>query len=102
MRLLDPLGNWINASPETPHLQIGEAEYGKPILERIIDRENSLEYATRCALVSLDSTIRSNVSVGLPVALAIIRDGQLRVDRQVRIKEDTRRRGSTDCSQNSA
>lgn len=89
LRLIYPLGNWINASPETPYLQIGEAKYGKPILERIIDRETSLENAARCALVSLDSTIRSNVSVGLPIDLAIIRDGEFRVAHQVRIEEDT-------------
>ncbi len=89
LRLIYPLGNWINASPETPYLQIGEAKYGKPILERIIDRDTSLENAARCALVSLDSTIRSNVSVGLPIDLAIIRDGELRVAHKVRIEEDT-------------
>jgi putative proteasome-type protease len=89
LRLIYPLGNWINASPETPYLQIGESKYGKPILDRIIDRETSLEDAARCALVSLDSTIRSNVSVGLPIDLAIIRDGELRVGQQIRIDEDT-------------
>ncbi len=89
LRLIYPLGNWINDSPETPYLQIGEAKYGKPILERIIDRDTSLENAARCALVSIDSTIRSNVSVGLPIDLVIIRDGEFRVGRQVRIDEDT-------------
>jgi putative proteasome-type protease len=89
LRLIYPLGNWINASPETPYLQIGESKYGKPILDRIIDRDTSLEDAARCALVSLDSTIRSNVSVGLPIDLAIIRDGELRVGQQIRIDEDT-------------
>ncbi len=89
LRLIYPLGNWINDSPETPYLQIGEAKYGKPILERIIDRDTSLDNAARCALVSIDSTIRSNVSVGLPIDLAIIRDGELRVGHQVRIDEDT-------------
>ncbi|HET9033043.1 MAG TPA: 20S proteasome subunit A/B [Dokdonella sp.] len=89
VRLIYPLGNWISTSPETPYVQIGETKYGKPILERIIDRETTLENAARCALVSFDSTIRSNVSVGLPVDLAFIRDGELRVDRQVRIDEDT-------------
>jgi putative proteasome-type protease len=89
VHLVYPLGNWINASPETPYLQIGESKYGKPILDRIIDRETSLEDAARCALVSLDSTIRSNVSVGLPIDLAIIRDGEYRISQQVRIDEDT-------------
>ncbi len=89
VRLIYPLGNWISTSPETPYLQIGESKYGKPILERIIDRDTTLEDAARCALVSLDSTIRSNVSVGLPIDLAIIRDGELRVGEQIRIDEDT-------------
>ena len=62
--LVYPLGNCIAASPETPYLQIGESKYGKPILDRIIRPETSLEDAARCALVSLDSTIRSNLSVG--------------------------------------
>ena len=89
VRLIYPLGNWISASPETPYLQIGESKYGKPILDRIIDRDTSLGDAARCALVSLDSTIRSNVSVGLPIDLAIIREGELRVSQKVRIDEDT-------------
>jgi putative proteasome-type protease len=89
VRLIYPLGNWINTSPETPYLQIGESKYGKPILDRIINHDTSLEDAARCALVSLDSTIRSNVSVGLPIDLAIIRDGELRIDQKIRIDENT-------------
>ncbi len=69
--LIYPQGNYISASPETPYLQIGENKYGKPILDRIITPSTSLEDAARCALVSLDSTIRSNISVGPPVELAI-------------------------------
>lgn len=69
--LIYPEGNYISASPETPYLQIGENKYGKPILDRIISQTTSLEDAARCALVSLDSTIRSNISVGPPVELAI-------------------------------
>lgn len=69
--LIYPQGNYISASPETPYLQIGENKYGKPILDRIIAQTTTLEDAARCALVSLDSTIRSNVSVGLPIELAI-------------------------------
>ena len=69
--LIYPQGNYISASPETPYLQIGENKYGKPILDRIITPATSLEDAARCALVSLDSTIRSNVSVGLPIELTI-------------------------------
>lgn len=69
--LIYPQGNYISASPETPYLQIGENKYGKPILDRIISPSTTLEDAARCALVSLDSTIRSNISVGPPVELAI-------------------------------
>lgn len=69
--LIYPQGNYISASPETPYLQIGENKYGKPILDRIITPATSLEDAARCALVSLESTIRSNISVGPPLELAI-------------------------------
>ncbi len=69
--LIYPQGNYISASSETPYLQIGENKYGKPILDRIISPETSLEDAARCALVSLDSTIRSNISVGPPLELGI-------------------------------
>jgi putative proteasome-type protease len=61
------------ASIDTPYLQIGETKYGKPVLVRMISPETSLEDAARCALVSLDSTMRSNVSVGPPMELAIFR-----------------------------
>lgn len=64
-------GNYISASADTPYLQIGETKYGKPILDRVIAPETSLEDAARCALVSLDSTIRSNISVGPPFELAV-------------------------------
>ena len=69
--LIYPQGNYISASPETPYLQIGENKYGKPILDRIITPATSLEDAARCALVSLESTVRSNISVGPPLELAI-------------------------------
>jgi len=69
--MIYPQGNYISASPETPYLQIGENKYGKPILDRIITPSTTLEDAARCALVSLDSTIRSNISVGPPIELAI-------------------------------
>jgi putative proteasome-type protease len=66
-----PQGNYIKSSLETPYLQIGESKYGKPILDRIISPSTSLEDAARASLVSLNSTIRSNVSVGPPIELAI-------------------------------
>ncbi len=87
--LVYPLGNSIAASPETPYLQIGESKYGKPILDRIIRAETALEDAARCALVSLDSTIRSNLSVGMPIDLALVRAGDLKVSQQMRLEGDT-------------
>lgn len=83
------LGNWIPASPETPYLQIGESKYGKPILDRIIRSSTTLEDAARCALVSLDSTIRSNVSVGLPIDIALIRTGEYQIAERMRFDADT-------------
>lgn len=77
--LIYPEGNYINASPTHPYLQIGETKYGKPILDRIITPEASLDDAARCALVSLDSTMRSNLSVGPPVELSIYREGSLEI-----------------------
>lgn len=64
-------GNFITDSDETPFLQIGENKYGKPILDRIITRETTLEDAARCAIVSMDSTIKSNATVGPPIEVLI-------------------------------
>lgn len=69
--LVYPQGNYICASPETPYHQIGETKYGKPILDRVIHQALRLEDAARCALVSIDSTMRSNMSVGPPIEVAI-------------------------------
>ena len=80
-----PQGNYITASPETPFLQIGETKYGKPILDRIIGPTTSLEDAARCALVSLDSTIRSNISVGPPVELAVYEINSLEEPRHLKL-----------------
>ena len=66
-------GNFIESSIDTPYFQIGESKYGKPIIDRVITRSSSLAQAAKCALVSMDSTIRSNLSVGAPLDLAIIR-----------------------------
>lgn len=62
-------GNFIEATAETPFFQIGESKYGKPILDRVIDFETNIPDAIKCALVSFDSTMRSNLSVGLPINL---------------------------------
>lgn len=62
-------GNFIEASPETSFLQTGETKYGKPILDLAVTSSATLEDATKCVLVSLDSTMMSNLSVGMPIDL---------------------------------
>jgi putative proteasome-type protease len=66
-------GNSITSSANTPFLQIGESKYGKPILDRFLKLDTSIDEAARCCLVSMDSTIRSNASVGSPVEMLIYR-----------------------------
>jgi len=73
-------GNFIEASEETPFFQIGETKYGKPIIDRVIRAETSLNEAVKCILVSFDSTIRSNLSVGLPIDLACYKESSFRLD----------------------
>jgi putative proteasome-type protease len=87
--MIYPVGNCIAASPETPFLQIGETKYGKPVLDRFIRPQVLLEDAARCALVSLDSTMRSNISVGPPVDLAFVPRDALKVTRSLRLDVDT-------------
>ena len=82
--LIYPQGNYISASPQTPFLQIGENKYGKPILDRLISLDITLEDASRCALISLDSTIRSNISVGLPLELAIYKTDSIAETRHMK------------------
>lgn len=69
--LIYPQGNYIHASEETPYLQIGESKYGKPMLDRILTTNTSLDEGAKLALVSLDATVRSNVTVGMPFEIAI-------------------------------
>ncbi|MEO0488818.1 MAG: proteasome-type protease [Cyanobacteria bacterium P01_A01_bin.123] len=64
-------GNCIQATPETPFLQIGETKYGKPILDRTVQVDADLEAIAKCALLSIDSTMRSNISVGPPIQLVM-------------------------------
>lgn len=68
-----PEGNFVGASEATPFLQIGEVKYGKPILDRIITRDTTLDAALKCALVSMNSTMRSNATVGPPVEYLVYR-----------------------------
>ena len=67
IELIYPEGNFVRSSDSTPFLQIGEAKYGKPVLDRIVERSMPLDAALKCALVSMDSTMRSNAAVGPPV-----------------------------------
>ncbi len=83
-----PEGNYISASERNPYLQIGELKYGKPILDRIIRDEVSLEVAGRCALVSMDSTMRSNATVGPPIELLTYVTGSLRLEKPLVLGED--------------
>ncbi|MBT4161913.1 MAG: peptidase, partial [Gammaproteobacteria bacterium] len=73
--LIYPQGNYISTSSDTTFLQIGESKYGKPILDRILHPEVSLETAAMCALVSMDSTMRSNLTVGPPIELSVYNNG---------------------------
>lgn len=77
-------GNYITAAPETPYLQIGESKYGKPILDRVVYSSLSLEDGARAALVSLDATIRSNLTVGPPLDLSIYRNGTFQLSQHLR------------------
>ena len=72
-------GNFIEATPDTPYFQIGESKYGKPIIDRVVHRDSTLDEAAKCALISMDSTIRSNLSVGLPLDLVCVRTDDLHV-----------------------
>ncbi len=69
--LIYPQGNFIQATQETPFLQIGETKYGKPILDRTITYTTPLEDVAKCALLSIDSTMKSNISVGPPINLVM-------------------------------
>ncbi len=71
--LIYPQGNFIQATKETPFLQIGETKYGKPIIDRTITYRTPLEDAAKCALLSIDSTMKSNISVGPPINLVMYR-----------------------------
>ena len=82
-----PQGNFIEASVETPYFQIGESKYGKPILDRVISYDTHLNEASKCVLISFDSTIKSNVSVGLPIDLMRYRTDSLVLQEKYRIAE---------------
>lgn len=85
--LIYPQGNYIHESTEHPFLQVGETKYGKPILDRVIRSNTPLELAGRCALVSINSTIRSNLTVGPPVELLLYSTGSLTEGRRLVLHE---------------
>jgi putative proteasome-type protease len=80
-------GNFIEATAETPFFQIGESKYGKPVLDRVITPDTPLDEAAKCVLVSMDSTLNSNLSVGLPLDLVVYEADQLRTDKIISIDE---------------
>ncbi|MEO7493796.1 MAG: peptidase [Massilia sp.] len=80
-------GNFIESHNENTYFQIGEAKYGKPILDRVVSPASSLDAAAKCALISMDSTLRSNISVGLPLDLLVYETERLAVTRFVTIDE---------------
>lgn len=88
MFMVYPQGNYIHESSAHPFLQIGEIKYGKPILDRVIKRDVPLAPAARCALVSMNSTIRSNLTVGPPVELLIYERDSLNAGRHMYFNED--------------
>ncbi len=82
-----PQGNFIEATPDTLYFQIGEVKYGKPILDRVLTWQTSLVDAAKCTLISFDSTVRSNISVGLPIDMAVYRRNALELPEPRRIGE---------------
>jgi putative proteasome-type protease len=76
-------GNFIEATSDTPYFQIGESKYGKPVLDRVITPETPLAEAAKCALVSMDSTMKSNLSVGMPLDLVVYDVNTLKSDKLV-------------------
>jgi putative proteasome-type protease len=81
-------GNFIEASAEAPYLQIGENKYGKPIIDRTITYDSSIGDALKCTVLSFDSTMRSNISVGPPIDILTYRRDTLKVGQRVRLTED--------------
>ncbi|CAM3703193.1 peptidase [Polynucleobacter antarcticus] len=80
-------GNFIETTPETCYFQIGESKYGKPILDRVLSFDTPLSLATKCALISMDSTINSNISVGLPLDLLVYEKNTLQANKLVTLDE---------------
>ena len=90
MRLFEvySAGNFIEATTETPYFQVGESKYGKPVLDRVITPTTPLDEAAKCALVSMDSTLKSNLSVGLPLDLVVYEVNSFHTDKIVCVDEN--------------
>ena len=80
-------GNFIESHDENPYFQIGESKYGKPIIDRVVTPNTPLDEAAKCALISMDSTLRSNISVGFPLDLLLYDEDALTISRFVTIDE---------------
>jgi len=80
-------GNFIESTPDTCYFQIGESKYGKPILDRVLNFSTPLNLATKCVLISMDSTLNSNISVGLPLDLLVYEKNSLKADKLVTLDE---------------
>ncbi len=87
--MIYPQGNFITSSVDTPYLQIGESKYGKPILDRIIEPNIELNTAALCALVSMDSTMRSNLTVGPPIEVTVYESGTQLLNRHYRLAQNS-------------
>ncbi|WP_251368818.1 peptidase [Polynucleobacter sp. MWH-Braz-FAM2G] len=80
-------GNFIESTPETCYFQIGESKYGKPILDRVLNFTTPLNLATKCALISMDSTLKSNISVGLPLDMLVYEKNSLKATKLVTLDD---------------
>jgi putative proteasome-type protease len=89
LMLVYPEGNHIYMSDNQPYMQIGETKYGKPILDRMIHTDTSVGDAARIALLSLDSTMRSDLTVGPPIDLVVFKRDQINLDFQEQLKLDS-------------
>jgi putative proteasome-type protease len=86
--LIYPQGNFIEATRETPYFQIGESKYGKPIIDRVVKPDTPLREALKSALVSFDSTMKSNLSVGLPIDILTLKPGAFAPALRYRVTEN--------------
>ena len=85
--LVYPQGNFIEAMKDTNYFQIGERKYGKPMIDRVVTFDSTLKEVAKCLLVSFDSTMRSNLSVGLPIDMLAYEKDSLRVTHRRRFEE---------------